>query len=448
MVKLSRQRLCGIIRDMRKDILTLRSFLSEVRQVIELTYPLQYSVLAEIAQINTRHQSGHCYLMFVEKDGEVVVAKASGVIWKSNLFRILNKFKDAVGGELREGMKVLFTAEVRFHELYGLSLNVVDVDPSYTLGEFALTRKKILAQIEKEGLLLKNKQQPFPMVPQRIAVISSGSSAGYEDFLNTLDSNPYGFRFAVTLFSAYMQGEQAETSILNALRECALKDKMYDVLVIIRGGGDNIDLHCFDSYNLGKAIANFPLPVLSGIGHTRDETVVDIVSYKKMITPTSAGRFIIEKVKDFEDYIENLSGQLTDKALDIIDGNRVSVKEKERHLNFSTEFFLHKKSQSFKTEAALFKTNAAQCIASRSFVLKQISENIFSALRIYTKGHMGFLERQEDRVSLINPVNVLKRGYSITLKDGKVLKDKQDVKEGDVVETQLYKGRIRSRVEN
>ncbi|MCM8777739.1 MAG: exodeoxyribonuclease VII large subunit, partial [Candidatus Omnitrophica bacterium] len=181
------------------EILTLKEFLGQVREVLEFAYPLQYRITAEIARLNIHNQSGHCFPDLVEKEENVVVAKATGTIWKTNLTGILKKFREVVGEELKEGMKVLLVVEVRFHEVYGLRLNILDIDPSYTLGEFALTRKKVIAQLEKENLLTRNKQLPFPLVPQRIAIISSESSAGYEDFLNTLHNNLYGYKFSITL---------------------------------------------------------------------------------------------------------------------------------------------------------------------------------------------------------------------------------------------------------
>ncbi|MCX8082745.1 MAG: exodeoxyribonuclease VII large subunit [bacterium] len=432
---------------MATEILTLREFLEQVRNVFEVAYPLQYKITAEIARLNIHRTSGHCFLDLVEKEKETVVAKATGTIWNSNLTRILKKFRDTVGEELREGMKVLLLIEVRFHELYGLRLNIVDIDPSYTLGEFALTRKKILEKLEKEGLINKNKQLPFPLVPQHIAVVSSESSAGYEDFLNTLHNNPYGYKFSVALFTAYMQGEQAEESILSALRMCRNRVKNYDVLVIIRGGGDNIDLHCFDSYNLGKAIADFPIPVLSGIGHTRDETVVDIVSYKKMITPTATGEFIVKKTRSFEDMLEDSGSRLVSFTGNIIIEQKTFLANTAKQFNIFTDFFIHNVKQSFNTAISDFKNNVSKCIVSREFFLRHMPENIFSSIRLYMKAHINFLEKNEGKVVLMNPVNILKRGYSITFKEGRVIKDPQNIEKGDVIETYLYKGKIKSRVE-
>jgi len=432
---------------MTKETLTLKEFLGQLREVIELSYPLQYRITAEIARINIHYQSGHCFLDLVEKEDESVVAKASGVIWKSRIDEILKRFREVVGQELKEGMKVLLLTEVRFHEIYGLRLNIVDIDPSYTLGEFALSRKKVLSQLEKEGLLTKNKQIPFPLVPQRIAVISSETSAGYEDFLNTLHNNPYGYKFSIKLFPAYMQGEQAEGSILSAMDRARNVAKNYDILVIIRGGGDNVDLHCFDSYNIGKAVACFPLPVISGIGHTRDETVVDIVAYKKEISPTATGQFVIGAVRNFEERLDGLSNRVISVSSTILAEQQRQVKETGSHLNIFTDFFLHKAEQNFTRTVVDFKTNVSKCIASRGFFIDRMPDNLASALRIYVKAQINFLEKQEDKVALMNPVSVLKRGYSITFKDGKVVKSADDVKEGDRIETQLYKGKIKSTVE-
>lgn len=432
---------------MTEKTLTLREFLGQVREILGFAYPEQYYITAEIARLNIHYQSGNCFLELVEKEGDSIVARATGIIWKSNLAWILKKFRDTVGEELKEGMKILLVVEVRFHEVYGLRLNIMDIDPSYTLGEFALSHKKVIAQLEKEGLPTKNKQLAFPLVPQRIAVISSKSSAGYEDFLNTLNNNPYDYKFSVSLFPAYMQGEQAEQSILDALKMCQRRINDYDILVIIRGGGDNIDLHCFDSYNLGKAVAQFPLPVLSGIGHTRDETVVDIVSWKKMITPTATGEFIVNRIRSFEELLEGTGDRLVNVVSSILVNRKNLLVNTEKHLNIFTDFFINRTGQHFKTAISDFKTNVSKCITSREFFLKQVPDNLSSALRIYMKGCINFLERYEEKVSLMNPLNILKRGYSITFKNRKVIKDTKNIGAGDIIETHLYIGKIKSKVE-
>ncbi len=426
------------------ETMTLKQFLEVIRDALQAGFPMQYRVTAEIASFRVNPNSGHCYMDLVEKEEIAVTAKAGAVIWKGRLDYIQQKFSRDTGQPLKEGLKVLLVAEVSFHEIYGFKLNVTDVDPSYTIGEFALHRKKIIARLEKEGILESNKQLPFPAVPQRIAVISSASAAGYEDFLNTLENNPYGYAVSTTLFPAYMQGEQTEQSVIRALKRCLERIKDYDAAVIIRGGGDQIDLHSFDNYNIGKAVALFPIPVLAGIGHRRDETVVDIVAHQRLISPTAAAEFIIGRIKDFEDRIDGESRILADIAGNILVSERRSLAESEKHLLIFSDFFFRKRAQAFKTLISDFRNNVARNTASAEFFLKQAPVTLAGAVQAFMKGRLNTLERNGDRVELMNPVKVLERGYSLTFSNGKVVKDAETVKNGERIETRLYKGTIES----
>ncbi|MBN1446140.1 MAG: exodeoxyribonuclease VII large subunit [Candidatus Omnitrophica bacterium] len=429
------------------ETVTLKQFLEVIRDALQAGFPMQYRVTAEIASFRVNPNSGHCYVDLVEKEENAVTAKTGAVIWKGRLDYIRQKFSRDTGQQLKEGLKVLLVAEVSFHEVYGFKLNIIDIDPSYTIGEFALHRKKIIERLEKEGVLDNNKQLPFPLVPQRIAVISSASAAGYEDFLNTLQNNPYGYAVSVTLFPAYMQGGQTEQSVILALGKCLGKIKNYDVAVIIRGGGDQVDLHSFDNYNIGAAVAKFPIPVLSGIGHRRDETVVDIVAHKRLISPTAAAEFIIGRMKDFEDRINGESRVLADIAGNILFSERGSLEEAEKHLRIFTDFFFRKRTQVFKTLISDFRNNVARNTASAEFFLKQSPVALAGAARAFIKGRLNMLERNGDRMELMNPLKVLKRGYSITFSNGKAVKDADTVKNGDRIATRLYKGTITSIIE-
>ncbi len=429
------------------ETVTLKQFLEVIRDALQAGFPMQYRITAEIASFRVNPNSGHCYIDLVEKEENAVTAKAGAVIWKGRLDYIQQKFSRDAGQPLKEGLKVLLVAEVSFHEIYGFKFNITDVDPSYTIGEFALHRKKIIARLEKEGVLDNNKNLPFPLVPQRIAVVSSESAAGYEDFLNTLQNNPYGYAMSVTLFPAYMQGGQTEQSVIRSLSKCREHIKNYDVAVIIRGGGDQVDLHSFDNYNIGMAVAKFPIPVLSGIGHRRDETVVDIVAHKRLISPTAAAEFIIGQMKDFEDRLDGESRVLADITGNILVSETRSLEETEKHLRIFTDFFFRKRTQVFKMLISDFRNNVARNTSSAEFFLKQAPVTLAGAVQAFIKARLNMLERNGDRMDLMNPVRVMKRGYSITFCDGKAVKDADSVKNGDRIETRLYKGTIESIIE-
>ena len=275
-----------------------------IKSAIGYALPDTYWVVAEIADIKL-NQKGHCYLELVEKEDSKIIAQVKANIWAYEYRKLSLKFQAVTNESLRPGMKVLLLVAVTFHEVYGLSLNVKDIDPSYTMGEMALKKREVIERLTKEGLMELNKSLSLPIVPQRIAVISSPTAAGYGDFFDHLDNNPYGYKFIHILFPALMQGAEAEQSIISALRKVRQKRDLFDVLVIIRGGGSVIDLNCFDSYNLASQVAQLPLPVITGIGHEKDDTVVDMTAHTKMKTPTAVAEFLISGLRSFE---ENVTG--------------------------------------------------------------------------------------------------------------------------------------------
>ncbi len=428
------------------EALKLKEFLTAVKISLETAFPLQYWVIAEIASLKVNPSSQHCYMDLVEKDNRAVVAKAGSVIWKGRFDYINKKFSEATGQQLKEGFKVLLLVDILFHEIYGLKLNINDIDPSYTIGEFALHRKKILEQLAKEGLLEQNKTIPFPLVPQRIAVISSPSAAGYEDFINTLRCNPYGYLFITKLFSASMQGKQTEKSIIDALKTCLARKEEFDIVIIIRGGGDNVDLHSFDNYNIGRAIARFPLPILTGIGHKRDETVADIVAHTKLISPTAAGEFVIARTKQFEERIEQAAMRLAGRLNIELSRQTTSLETEKKHLKIFTDFFFQKKKQKFITLYENFRNIVAKRVASNEVILTRIPFNLSMSSKSLIKTYITTLERHKDKIELMNPLKIMQRGYSLTFKNGQLVKNTEGITRGDSIETRFYKGSVESTV--
>jgi exodeoxyribonuclease VII large subunit len=257
-----------------------------IKAAITDTLPDMYWVIAEIAEIKV-NQKGHCYLDLVEKEEDTTVAQIRAAIWAYEYRTISSRFASATNEPLSRGMKILFLAAVTFHEVYGLSLNIRNIDPAYTMGEMARKKKEVIEHLKKEGIFARNRSLELPLVPQRIAVVSSPTAAGYGDFFSHLDTNPYGYRFVHILFPALMQGNEAETSIARALARISRKQQSFDLVAIIRGGGSAVDLSCFDGYAVAAQVAALPLPVITGIGHEKDDTVVDMVAHTRMKTPTA-----------------------------------------------------------------------------------------------------------------------------------------------------------------
>ncbi|NEM98550.1 exodeoxyribonuclease VII large subunit [Pontibacter burrus] len=288
--------------------LSLFELHQQIREELEVAFPESYWVVAEIAQITPDRRKGHCYLTLVDKgdDARNVVAQARATIWSARFAMLGRFFEDKTGQPLKAGLKILFQASVRFHELYGLSLDIHNIDPNYTIGDLARQRQETIKRLEAEGLLTANKELELPEVPQRLAIISSATAAGYQDFIHQLKNNAYGYSFHTTLFPATVQGNDAPASVNKAMALIANYSERFDAIVMIRGGGSQTDLSCFDDYTIAAAIGNSPLPVLTGIGHERDESIADLVAHTRLKTPTAVATFLIDRFRSAEEYTEGL----------------------------------------------------------------------------------------------------------------------------------------------
>lgn len=407
-----------------KTALSLFELNNIIKDAISLVLPDTYWVVAEIADTKL-NQKGHCYLELVEKDDNKIIAQVKANIWAYEFRKLSLKFRTVTNESLRPGMKVLLLVAVIFHEVYGLSLNVRDIDPAYTMGEMALKKREVLERLSKEGLIGLNKSLSLPVVPQRIAVISSPTAAGYGDFFSQLDNNPYGYRFIHTLFPALMQGPGAEQSIISALRKVSKKIDLFDVLVIIRGGGSVIDLNCFDSYNLASEVARSPLPVITGIGHEKDDTVVDITAHTKMKTPTAVAEFLISGLRGFEENILEIQNRLVKHTGIFLKTEKFAMTSLTQRLNFIS----------------------IQLTVSLQNKIEGIEKDLRIHARQFIQKTGSRLDNLEKVIRLLDPVNVLKRGYSITHHKGKILKNVLLLRKGDFISTILFDGVIRSTVE-
>jgi len=408
-----------------RPALSLSQLNGLIKSAILDTLPDQYWVVAEIADLKL-NQKGHCYLELVEKEGNAAIAQIKANIWAYEYRAISNRFQKATNEPLKQGMKVLFLASILFHEVYGLSLNIKDIDPTYTMGEMARKKKEVIALLRKEGIIDRNKALELPLVPQRIAVISSPTAAGYEDFFNHLDNNPYGYCFIHTLFPALMQGQEAEGSIIKALNAIRHQKGSFDLAVIIRGGGSVIDLNCFDGYPLAAAVAEFPLPVITGIGHEKDDTVVDITAHTKMKTPTAVAEFLISGMRSFEENILGLE-------------NRIAA---------SAEQMLRDERQKLTSLAQRLSLIPIRLTTVHRNRLALIQRDITGQLQQRMQNEQNRLSRAEQAIRHLDPAHILRRGYSITTLRGKILKDASLLKSGMAIDTQLQNGTVTSIVQS
>lgn len=427
-------------------------------------------ITAEITEIQN-NSSGHCYLQLADKkEGEdAIIATARGTIWAFTYRMLRPYFETTTGRSLAKGMKVLVNAEVIFHEVYGYSLNIKDIDPTFTIGDLERKRREIIARLEQDGIIDMNRELEFPDLPKNIAVISSPTAAGLGDFMDQLGNNPYGYRFHVKLFPAIMQGEKTADSVIAALERIYEYETIFDVVVIIRGGGSQTDLGSFDSYDMAANVAQFPLPVIAGIGHERDETIVDRVAHLRVKTPTAAASFLIsafqeqearleEWKNDFGVGITQLLHREKTRQLTFVSGFRHAVKEVlgerntrlkllSQRLQHSSILFVQGKLGSFERLKTQIGNYAALLFARQKNRLENESGNLENKVQSILSMNHRRLELAETTIKFVDPVNVLERGYSITLRNGKAVKAVNGLEAGDVLTTIVAKGKIESVVE-
>lgn len=410
---------------MEKAPLSLFELNALVKRALNESLPEAYWIQAELSDVRS-NTTGHCYLEFVQKDqrGNNLIAKARGTIW-ANVFRMLKPyFEESTGQAFVSGIKVMVQVTVEFHELYGYSLTVIDIDPTYTLGDMARKRREILKQLEEEGVLTLNKELEMPMLVQRIAVISSASAAGYGDFCRQLEDNPYGFIFYPRLFPALMQGNQVEESVIDALNQVNNRRDDFDAVVIIRGGGATSDLSGFDTYLLAANCAQFPLPIITGIGHERDDTVIDSVAHTRVKTPTAAAQFFITHMHQAAESLEELAQTLIFSVSARMD------KEHSRLADLTNRLPMVIKNRTIR----------------EGYLLEQLMQRIHVAIARNLTNRKHRLMLLEQRINDASPERLLKRGYSLTFKDGKAITDSAQLKPGDIITTRLAKGEVRSEV--
>lgn len=393
-----------------------------VREAIESEMPNEYWVEAELSEC--RENRGHCYMELIQKDelSATPVAKASAKCWASKWLMVKPYFERITGQRLVAGMKVLLKVYAQFHEAYGFSWIVNDIDPTYTLGDMARKRQEIINQLKAEGVFDLQKDLPLPIFCQRIAVISSETAAGYGDFCNQLADNPYGFKFQTQLFPATMQGEGIERSIIEALDSINAVCDDYDAVVIIRGGGATSDMAGFDTLALAENVANFPIPIITGIGHDRDESILDMVSHTRVKTPTAAAAFLIDHLKTVLDQLTTLSEAIP-RLFSV-----VRTRQEARLDNLYQRILMRVQQRAVTSQADI----------------RNLEQGLLTALQRRLTSEHHRLEMLEEKVRSLDPALLLKRGYSMTLFNGKAVRDPQTLRQGDEIETRLEKGTIKS----
>jgi exodeoxyribonuclease VII large subunit len=377
---------------------SLKELCDWIQEIVENDLPNRYWVCAEIASMSVR---GHCYMELVEKaENGILAAKVRATCW-NNVYNLLSAyFVQETGQSLHVGLQVMLEVSVEFHAVYGLSLNVWNIDPTYTLGDLAKQRQATIQQLTEDGVMDLQKALQIPSLPRRVAVISSADAAGYGDFCDQLKHNRFGFKFHVQLYPAVVQGDNAARSVVQALNSIAALAEEWDVVVIIRGGGATTDMTCFDDYNLASHCAQFPLPIIAGIGHTRDVSVVDMVVHTSVKTPTAAAEWLIERVA---------------KQVEVLNQWAIRLQRATQHAVTQE----HNKLQGYLQD---------MIYSAQKRVMKEQNK-----LQMWTK-----------TIDLHSPERIFKMGYSLTMLNGKPVMSKEDVKQGDVLKTYILDGAVES----
>jgi len=449
---------------------TLTELQLMIMDSLYLALPDWYWVTAEISEIKENY-AGHCYLELIEKnkDEKNISARVKAIIWNKRYSFLRSLFENITGESLKPGMKILVKVKVEYHEIYGLSLTISDIDPSFTIGELAVKRQLIIRRLEEEGVFTMNGGLEFPLLPQRVAVISAKTAAGYTDFINHLRGNSGGYVFYTALIETAMQGEDTEHGIISALDFAASHTELFDVVVIIRGGGSQTDLSWFDNYRIAYHITQFPLPVITGIGHEKDLSVTDMVAYKALKTPTAAADFLVGCMNNTAVLLNELSSGIIDNSNLIIEENRSRIETAKIKLipvarvmisdireqlsgkmidmiNIGKEFIVRAGLLPANQQSRLLPGVRWHLSARKSGVAHNLL-NLRSLTVNSLKRHNVKIEGFDKTLGILSPENVLRRGYTITSHNGKILKKRAVLKKGDLIDTLFTDGSVKSRVE-
>lgn len=453
-----------------KTVFSLLEVSRSIQKTLSERYKTSYWIKAEMNKLNLYTHSGHCYPELVEKKDGKVVAQIKSILWRDDYRNINYRFLKVLNEPLKDGIKILFLASITFDPAHGLSLIIHDIDPSYTLGDIEKEKQQTIKRLHTEGIFGKNKLLPIPLLPQRLAIISVETSKGYADFLKVLEHNAWGYKFFHFLFPSLLQGEKATASIIAQLRRIKKVRRHFDVVAIIRGGGGDIGLSCYNDYELAKEIALFPIPVITGIGHATNETVVEMISHTNAITPTKIAEDLIQKFHNFSVPVQKSLDKIVDRSKRLLRDENAKFQTELKLFRSVTERILVENRTRISTHArSIFQQSVFLFKNQRSY-LSKVREDIQKAVFIYcstmnqTLNHSVTIIRKDAFTQLKNqnqglialeknlhnmsPENVLKRGYSITRLNGHALRNSAKVKAGDKVSTVLFEGNLISIVES
>lgn len=451
-----------------KNIFSLLEVTNSIKKTLEERYTSSFWVKAEMNKLNYYSKTGHCFPELVEKSEGKIIAQIKSILWQTDYNNINRNFLNTLKEPLKDGIKILLLAKITFDPTFGLSLQILDIDPQYTLGDLEKEKLETIKKLQLEGIYDKNKKVELPLLPQRIAIISVETSKGYGDFKEVIDKNPWNYKFFYFLFPSILQGEKAVHSIIAQLERIRKVQYHFDVVAIIRGGGGDIGLSCYNSYELAKEIALFPIPVITGIGHVTNETVCEMISHTNAITPTKLAEFLIQKFHNFSVPIQRAKEKLVDKSKrllleennkllselklfrsvteNILNANENKIKNATYALQQQSQFIL--KNNNDKLNAFRERTGIATKfnLNQQKVSVIQYQEKLTIRSILQLKNSNLVIENIEKNINILNPINILKRGFSITYLNGKSIKDVSQLTEGSKIITMIYNGSIDSTI--
>ena len=428
-----------------KQIFSLKQVVQSIQKTIEERYSTNYWVKAEMHKMN-RYPSGHAFPELVQKEDGKIVAQITGTIWKQQLERINEAFIQVVKEPLQDGKTLLLLVKINYHPTFGLTLQILDIDPSYSLGELQREREETLKKLEALQLINRNQSREFPLLPKRIAIISGDSSKGLSDFYQVLQENPYNYYFETTFFEAYVQGDLAVNSICNALEKIKENIAMYDVVVIVRGGGAEVGMTCYNHFDLCKSIASFPIPVLTGIGHSTNLTVAEMVSFRNAITPTKLAEFLVLTFREFDLEIEKLLKQLSLESERLLSMKQLKLIAQVNGLTQLVQKRIRNAKERFLSLQFQVQHQSRSQLAKHQQAIENKETRLKPQVQFFLAKEVQKIQQVEEKVQFLDPIHVLKRGYSITRIKGKAIDGNALIEVDSEIETQTIQGTFSAKV--
>ena len=429
-----------------RQIFSLLEVTNSIRKTIADRYASAFWVKAEMNKLNYYSYSGHCYPDLVEKNDGKVVAQIRANLWKNDFLRINENFLSTLKEPLKDGINILFKANIGFDPVHGLSLKILDIDPVFSLGELEREKLETIQELKIEGIFDQNRKLNLPLLPKRIAIISVETSKGYSDFLKVIADNPWGYKFFCYLFPALLQGDKSVNSILGQLKKIKKVRKHFDMVAIVRGGGGDVGLSSYNNYLLSKEIAQFPIPVLTGIGHSTNETVVEMVAFKNAITPTELADFLLQCFHNFSAPLQKATEKIVDRSHRLLQEEKLKFQNSVRYFRSVTVNTLAGNQNEVRSTANSLSQYSGFFLRNRKDQISLTLNDLNRTFTAFAASQKISLATIEKSVSILDPVNVLRRGYTITLHNGKAIKSINDARSGDRIETLTADGTIISTV--